>query len=103
MQLKFNNSCPICISGEVVNFYQLQTFALVAEAGGFIHAEGQLRRLAVSDSVGARFVCIGVFCATVAHGFVSLKPACEKEIAGAKKPQAQRTCGDSRRTSAPAF
>jgi hypothetical protein len=24
--------------------------------------------------------------ATVAHGFVSLKPACEKEIAGAKKP-----------------
>jgi hypothetical protein len=42
--------------------------------------------------------------ATVAHGFVSLKPACEKEIAGAKKPQARRTCGgDRRRTSAPAL
>jgi hypothetical protein len=44
------------------------------------------RTLAVPDSVGARFVCIRVFCATVAHCSVSLKPACEKDIAGAKKP-----------------
>src|SRR5215470_18455358 len=29
------------------------------------------RRLAVSDSVGARFVCIGVFCPTVAHRSIS--------------------------------
>jgi hypothetical protein len=43
MQLKFNNLCLICINGEVVNFHQLQTFVLIAEAGGFTHAEGRLR------------------------------------------------------------
>src|SRR5258707_13600593 len=43
MQLKFSNLCPTCINGEVVNFHQLQTFVLIAEAGGFNHAEGRLR------------------------------------------------------------
>jgi LysR family transcriptional regulator, cyn operon transcriptional activator len=51
MQLKSNNSCLICITGEIMNFRQLQTFVLIAESGGFARAEG---RLHVSQPAASR-------------------------------------------------
>jgi LysR family cyn operon transcriptional activator len=53
MQLTSNNSCVICITGEIMNFRQLQTFVLIAESGGFARAEGQLH---VSQPAASRQV-----------------------------------------------
>jgi LysR family cyn operon transcriptional activator len=43
MQIRFDSSCFICIEDTIMNFRQLQTFVLIAESGGFAHAEGRLR------------------------------------------------------------